>query len=418
MCRWIQAVSGLLIIPAAVFMLALHRKQIIACPLNEEARVVSAPPQQCAQQDPDGLLVEAQALIKAGQRARADTVLGKLVERDDLLPLQRFQVAALLGDAQDYKRAIAVFDSLPPDYPDPFSRQYGLALAYFGDGQYAMCSRTLDALERRGFNKSRLFNLLGLALAKIEQYQESSQAFEKAIRADPRDARSYLTFAAVCAEHSDHERAVRVLSAAMERISGDYRLFLARSAVYLLLGDYGKGQADCDRAMALDPTDSRVYLVLGFSYLGQRRYHQATEVFRKAIQRGLNDKQIYHFLADVLLRKPLAKDTAAFNEALSICNSCLALDPKFAYCYLDRARIEQMAGRQDLAIADLERARGLLPDSRSILYHLGVAYRQVGKAAEAQELFARMKDLTIREFQIHRTMLLLDIVASLYERPV
>ncbi len=359
------------------------------------------------------MLLQAQDLIKGGQATEAGGLLERLADRSDLSPIQRFQLAALLGHAQRYKRAIGVFSSLPTDYPDPYSRGYGLALAYFADGQYVMCIKSLKGLESRGFIKPELFSLLGLALARSGETLKGYEAFEKGIRANPRNPRTYLAYGMISVEHLEYRRAVDVLTSALQQIPGDYRLFLARGAAATLLGELDKAQADCERAMGLDPTDSRVYLVLGLTYIGQIRYDEAAQVFRDGIARGLNDKQLQYFFADVLLRKGLTPDSAHSRQALAATNSCLTIDPSFAYCYLDRARLELLAGQLGQAVSDLERARSLAPESRSVLYHLAVAYQKAGREAEAQELLARVKGLTIREFQIYRTMLLVDVLSSL-----
>ncbi len=93
------------------------------------------------------MLLQAQDLIKAGQATEAGGLLERLADRSDLSPIQTFQLAALLGQAQRHKRAIQVFRFLPDGYPDPYSRGYGLALAYFADGQYLMCIKSLKELE-------------------------------------------------------------------------------------------------------------------------------------------------------------------------------------------------------------------------------------------------------------------------------
>lgn len=73
-----------------------------------------------------------------------------------------------------------MFNSLPQDYPDRFSRNYGLALAYFENKQYADCVRVLKPLEADN-SRPELFSLLGVAEEKAGDTKAAYDAFRQAI---------------------------------------------------------------------------------------------------------------------------------------------------------------------------------------------------------------------------------------------
>jgi Flp pilus assembly protein TadD len=50
-------------------------------------------------------------------------------------------------------------------------------------------------------------------------------------------------------------------------------------------------------------------------------------------------------------------------------------------------------GEPELAISDLERAAGLVPEASEIQNHLGLAYQAAGREAEARDAFARAVEL-------------------------
>lgn len=60
------------------------------------------------------------------------------------------------------------------------------------------------------------------------------------------------------------------------------------------------------------------------------------------------------------------------------------------------------------AIADLERAAELWPDSGEIQNHLGIAYLQAGRRRDARDAFARAVELNCSNPSARRNLSLLD----------
>ena len=71
----------------------------------------------------------------------------------------------------------------------------------------------------------------------------------------------------------------------------------------------------------------------------------------------------------------------------------------------------------DKAIADLERGHSLAPNSREISYQLAVAYRTVGRKAEADRLFNMVSEATEKDAEAFRTGQLRDVIVTLSNLP-
>jgi tetratricopeptide (TPR) repeat protein len=95
----------------------------------------------------------------------------------------------------------------------------------------------------------------------------------------------------------------------------------------------------------------------------------------------------------------------------------VALNPEFAHAYLERARLELMRHQTDKAVADLEHGHSLAPDSRAISYQLAVAYRNIGKAAEAEKLFNTVKEASEKDAEAFRTGQLKDVIVTMSNLP-
>jgi tetratricopeptide (TPR) repeat protein len=177
--------------------------------------------------DPQLSLIQAEAQLKTEQASAAAETLSSLVGRRGLTDEQKFELAWLLGQARHFKKAIEVFNELSPGFPD-FRRNYGLALAYFGDGQYEKCTAALKELLARGSSRPELFSLLGVAEEKTGHTKEAYDAFRQGILNNPKDVQNYLNIATLSCEHLNYDLAVQILTSGIERVPDSHELFLSR----------------------------------------------------------------------------------------------------------------------------------------------------------------------------------------------
>jgi len=338
--------------------------------------------------DPDLALMEAQALLETGQTTPAGEKLESLRLRVGLTPQQTFRLAWLLGQAKHSKQAIDTFQSLPPDFPDPFDRGNGIALAYYGEHQYSQCVATLGELKSRGLTKPELYSLWGIAQEDAGNTLEAYETFRQGIYKFPKDDQNYLNAATLSARHKNYDVAEEILTSGVKLISDDYKLLFGRGVVFSMERKLPEAEADYRRALEVAPQEGTVYAALGVCYEDQNKFDQAAEILREGIRRQPQDVHLYYFLVDLLFRTGIAPGSPAYDQALSTVEASLRLDPDFALTYLQRARLKLLANQTESAIADLEHARALEPDSETIIYQLAVAYRRGGRTHDADKMFA------------------------------
>jgi tetratricopeptide (TPR) repeat protein len=335
-------------------------------------------------------LMNAEALIKTGHPGEAGSQLDLLAAAPNLSSKQQFQIAWLFGQARAYPKAIRMFQALPADFSDPFGRDYGIALAYYESRQYSDCIQLLLALKDRGLARAELFSLLGAAEEVSGNQPQAEEAFQSGLRLFPRDADNYLNQAGLAVKNQNYATAVELLNAGIQKIPGNYKLFLALGVVYSLEGSLNKAQESYEKAAALAPVEAGPYIGLGICFIDQNQYSQAADVLRGANQKGLADVRINYFLVDALFRQGLTPSSPLYQEAASAVDATIRMDPDFAYSYLQRGRLRIMGNQLEGAIADLEHARKLEPDSTVIQYQLATAYRLAGRTAESSKLFAQV----------------------------
>lgn len=349
------------------------------------------------EQDTASSLMEAQALIKTGRRTEAGQKLSQLVGRPALAADQSFRLAWLLGQATLYEQSIEVFNSLPPNYPDAFARNYGLALAYFEDKQYAKCVETLEALRAQGITRPELFSLLGVADEKSGNTKAAYDTFREGILANPKNVQNYINIATLASQHLNLDLAVQTLSSGIDLLPNRHELFLSRGIAYTLKGQFAQAQEDFAQAIRIAPQESGNYMGLGLCLLEAGALDPAVRAFEEAASREPKDALPHFFLTEALLQKGAAPNTVAFEKASQAIETALSLDPNFAFAYRDRARLALMAEQTERAISDLERARGLDPHSRTIAYLLAQAYKRKGEKTKADELFALVRESSEQE---------------------
>lgn len=362
-------------------------------------------------------LMAAEAQLKSGMKTPARDALEALAASPALSPQQRFHLAWLLGEAGDYASSIHLLESLPADFPDQVGRGYAIALAYYEDGQYANCIKTLNDLKSRKILRPDVFSLLGAAEEHSHHTLEAYNAFREGIYAFPTDDQNYLDIAALCAEHLNYELATQISTSGIRLMPNNYKFYLTRGVIHTLARQLESAHADYEKALALAPKQAEVYVALGICHEDENNYDEAAATFRQGILQQPKDALLYYFLADSLFRKGISMGSHAYQEALSAVESSLALDAEFAHAYLQRARLELMSHQTDKAIADLEHGHSLDPDSREISYQLAVAYRTVGKKAQAEKLFNLVTEATEKDAAEFRTGQLRDVIVTLSSFP-
>jgi tetratricopeptide (TPR) repeat protein len=362
-------------------------------------------------------LMAAEAQLKSGAKAQAREALEALATSPALNPQQRFHLAWLLGEADDYAKSIQVLESLPSDYADRFGRGYAIALAYYGEGQYANCVTTLDELKRSQMLWPDLFSLLGAAEEKSGNTLEAYNALREGIYAFPKDDQNYLNIAALSAEHLNYDLASQILTSGVALMPGDYKLYLACGVVHTLARRLERAQADYEKALALAPNEGEGYVALGICKEDENKYDEAAATFRRGIVQQPKNALLYYFLADSLLRGGISVGSPDYQEAVAAVESSVELNPEFAHAYLERARLESMRHQTDKAFADLEHGHLLAPDSREISYQLAVAYRNIGRTAEAEKLFNTVKEASEKDAEAFRTGQLKDVIVTMSKLP-
>jgi tetratricopeptide (TPR) repeat protein len=376
----------------------------------------SKAPAQVTRQ-PDLAMMQARAYLKTGEGGQAARILEQLTLRPDLPKELRFQLAWLLGEVKDYKAAIKVFESLPPDYPDALKRDYGLALAYYDDGRYVNCIRILNQLHEQRKLSPVAYGLLGAAEEKNGQTKQAYDTFRQGILSYPNNPENYVNIAALAAQHFNYDLAVQLLTLGIERIPQSDELYLSRGIAYTLKANFSAAQEDFARAIRTNPNDAQAYYSLGLCLLEKGELKESVQAFTEAVAREPKNPLPYIFIAEASIQDGVTPGAPDFAKAQKAVDTAISLYPDFAYAYRDRAQLELRAGKSYRALSDLERAHALAPHSSSITYLLAQTYQRLGDRAKARKLFAAVEANSDKETKSFRRRSLTQALVVISKGP-
>jgi tetratricopeptide (TPR) repeat protein len=162
------------------------------------------------------------------------------------------------------------------------------------------------------------------------------------------------------------------------------RLYYGLGHTLLELGRLDEAAQAAEQAVALDPTDAH-FQGLSANLASRRgRLGDAEGFARRAIELDPGNPHVRSLLGDLLLRQDRA------DEAVEAWQAAIELDPDLAGAHFGLSRALARAGRVPEATAMARRAAALDPDNAGIQGHLNNLLVQNGDVADAEANFRRL----------------------------
>jgi len=381
---------------------------LIACLLLE------MPTQLSASQTPASCNA-AQAFASVDKRLKnkhyeeAKSTLDSLRSCPNLSNIEKFNLGWLYGRSRDFHTALTIFNSLPADVPDPSTHQYAIALGQFELSDYKGAVETLKTAQQQGALDSRSANLLGVSYSKLGLYQNAYPVLAEELRSDPHDLLAYLNLVSLFADSDDYENAAKVATRATSVFPENSAVFVALGAADTLRGDYDKGHDDLEKAIQLSPLLAQPRFLLAVSDYKKRDFAKAEAEIKEALDSGVDDSDLHYLLAECMFELDSTKDQAILSEL----NRAIALNPRNISARTMRGKMLLDQHHAQEAVADLQLAHQVDPNSHSATYALARAYAAVGRKGEAKVLFSGLSGQVSQDLENQRNM---EITDALNER--
>lgn len=244
---------------------------------------------------------------------------------------------AMLG-RKDYDGAATVLSRLSANNGDAAVRAVQAMLAA---GKEADAQKFIDNLLATDPKNPQTLVLKGGMLQRNGDLEGAKKNFEAAVAAGPRDTVGYLALAGLSLAKNDFESAKTILDQGTEKVDDKSRLVTMLAQLYESREDFANAIVYYEKALALNPTSLVVINNLA-SLIADHKTEKAD--LDRAAQ-----------LAEALRQSPIA----AFRETLG-------------WALVQSGRVKE-------GLNILEKAIGELANNPVANYHLGEAYKRVGK---------------------------------------
>jgi Flp pilus assembly protein TadD len=245
-----------------------------------------------------------------------------------------------------------------------------------------------ERLFRRGLKLAPadpdLLNALGWTLFQEGRSAEAVAQYQRALAADPEQVKSHNNLALALVELGRLDEAAAQYEASL-RLQPKAEIWSDLGFIMARLGRSEDAMADYRKALALDPNCASAHFNLAVAFVQEGRLEEAEAHYRRAL-RGRKNAETHNGLGYVLARE------GRTDEAVAEFRKAIAADPKFTPADNNLAEALAKQGKLEEAAQYYERSLAERP-SAGVYNALGVVLRRLGRAGEAEEQFAKAKDL-------------------------
>lgn len=223
---------------------------------------------------------------------------------------------------------------------------------------------------------------LGEALERIPDWAGALAEFQAANQLAPTSPMPLNAMGQVYAAQGQSDKASDAFERALKVQPKFFQAHVALGDLYGEKGDTTKALAEYRAALQINPKLGVAYTRIGMIYDRESKPDDARSAFESAIAADPNQADAYNNLA-----WHATEQKTQLDQALSWATKAVALEPQNPG-YLDTLGwVLHTRGEPEKAVIPLKNASALAPKDPEILYHLGVVYQESGKKDLAADAF-------------------------------
>jgi adenylate cyclase len=233
----------------------------------------------------------------------------------------------------------------------------------------------------------------------VEQYNKEStvqarQLAEEAIRLDPRWHAGYFGLAVVNElevwlgmSKSPRESLMKAIELDQKALSLDASDAIVQSNLgylYVMIREYEKGIAACERAIEIGPNSADAYLTYAVVLNYSGRAEEAVAFLEKAFRLNPFPSAFYYMDGSVIYR-----NVGRYEDGVKVCKECIARWPKNIVCNLNLAANNAALGRDEEARAAAQDVLRIDPKFSTQRFLKNSPYKDPALTARALELYRK-----------------------------
>jgi tetratricopeptide (TPR) repeat protein len=278
-----------------------------------------------------------------------------------------------------------------------FAAEFNLALCYVGAAQFPAAIPVLKQLLAQGHASAEAYNLLAQAYVGDDESKPALEAFQKSLALAPENEKLDLYVADACMDRQNYALGLRVIDLAVQHLPKSARLAYEGGVFLAALDRTDLATRNFERAIQLAPDSSIAYMAQAQENYTQGDMPGAIRVARAAATKDDANYILKDIWGEALLRQGAAPGDEEFIEARRVLEESVAERPNYSPARIALGKLYLSDDRFDEAIAQLERARDLQPNSTAVYSHLAIAYRAKGRMEDSKKMLAALARLNEEE---------------------
>jgi tetratricopeptide (TPR) repeat protein len=366
---------------------------------------------------PEAQFARGRVLQQKGSLEGAERAFNEVLRLNPQAAAARVELARLrLREGAD--DAVAVATEAAKADPNRLDARLTLARAQMQRREFAQAQIVLDEALRAAPNVGAVHAQMGTLLAMKRDTAGARSAFTRALELDATQVEALTGLTGLDFEAGRRQEALARLDAAVEQAPKNPGLLLIAGRAHAAAHDFPRAEGLLSTAITIDVAAMDAYSLLGRVYLAQKKLDAARVQFTKQAERQERPIGALTVVGIIDMLQDRTSDAQQTFERV------LQLDPKagvaannLAWIYLENggslevaqhlAEIAKTAlpnapevndtlgwayfknGAHAQAIAAFRRTLELDPKNPTAVYHLALAYEQVGDRREARDALTR-----------------------------
>jgi len=321
-------------------------------------------------------VVEAE--VRLGRKDDAAERIKRMQAANQLTPAREYEIAVLLSRGGLSAQAQACFEHIAKLSPS-WENRYNLALALLYNGHPADASALLSALHTERPAHADTLMFLGAAFEAQQKMPEALDAYRAAVVADPANPDRTLDYTRLLMDMDRYDEAIQAVQAGMQATSTTDPLELRLGAVEMIKGDYAAARQAFNTALAVHPDLDIAYIGLAQTYAREANDAEAIRILETARVKLPGHYALEYYFG--LLASRMGRE----SEAIAALQAAARLSPNSQEPFFELGKV--YAARNDWQPARLafERVEALNPQFQPAHYQLTRIYAHLGMNGKATE---------------------------------
>ncbi|MGA9897628.1 MAG: tetratricopeptide repeat protein [Terriglobales bacterium] len=290
--------------------------------------------------------------VIAMRRKQWPQALERLRKAEHLAPQVagiRLNIGLVYYRQNDFQGAIAPFESVVRDVADSYQARYLLGLCYFFNQRYVEAANTLEPLWPRAGDQLNYLYVLGIAANKAGRTELEQRALGRLVQTGQDTPEFHLLMGKAHLNRQEYDEAIVELESAAKAEPQLPFVHFNLGMAYLEKQDLERAKTEFQKDIEMEPDVAYDYDQLGLVFYLQQQDRDAEKMFRKALRLDAKLSSSDFQLARVCLREQ------KYKEALAAIDAAKKLSPESEGVYYVRGQILQHLGRTQEAKAEMQK---------------------------------------------------------------